>query len=86
MPSSQDREAMIREAAYYRYLNHGCSDGHDLEDWLGAEAEMEAQAKPRLSLKIRPTVSTAADKAKRVVSGTLRGSVRLPAEPNGRKH
>jgi hypothetical protein len=37
----EERENMIREAAYYRYLEHGCCDGHDVEDWLEAEAEME---------------------------------------------
>lgn len=28
---------MIREAAYYRYLQRGCEPGHELEDWLAAE-------------------------------------------------
>ena len=37
----EERETMIREAAYYRYLEHGCGDGHDLDDWLEAEAELE---------------------------------------------
>jgi hypothetical protein len=37
----EEREAMIREAAYFRYLEHGCCDGHDMEDWLEAEAELE---------------------------------------------
>ncbi len=37
----EERENMIREAAYYRYLAHGCCSGHDLEDWLEAEAELD---------------------------------------------
>ena len=37
----EERENMIREAAYFRYLEHGCYDGHDLDDWLEAETELE---------------------------------------------
>lgn len=37
----EERECMIREAAYFRYLEHGCCDGHDVEDWLEAEAEID---------------------------------------------
>ncbi len=37
----EERENIIREAAYYRYLEHGCCDGHDLDDWFAAEAELE---------------------------------------------
>jgi hypothetical protein len=39
--SLEQREAMIREAAYYRCLQRGFAPGHDLEDWLAAEAELE---------------------------------------------
>lgn len=40
-PSLAQREAMIREAAYYRYLERGHTHGHDLEDWLEAEAALD---------------------------------------------
>lgn len=33
-----EREARIREAAYARYESRGRVDGHDLDDWLAAEA------------------------------------------------
>jgi hypothetical protein len=36
------REQMIREAAYLRYQARGCEDGHALDDWLAAEAEIVA--------------------------------------------
>jgi hypothetical protein len=36
------REQMVRERAYAFYLARGCSDGHDVEDWLRAEAEVAA--------------------------------------------
>lgn len=37
----EERERRIREAAYYRYLGQGCCNGHDLDDWLAAEAELD---------------------------------------------
>jgi hypothetical protein len=41
-PAAQDvgRETWIREAAYYRYLARDAEVGHELEDWLQAEAEL----------------------------------------------
>lgn len=39
--SMEQRETMIREAAYYHYVNRGYAPGGDLDDWLAAEAEIE---------------------------------------------
>jgi hypothetical protein len=39
--SLEQREAMIREAAYYHYAKRGYAPGHELDDWLAAEAELE---------------------------------------------
>ena len=39
--SLEQREAMIREAAYQRYAKRGYIPGHDLDDWLTVEAELE---------------------------------------------
>lgn len=39
--SLEQREAMIREAAYYHFAKRGYAPGHELEDWLAAEAEIE---------------------------------------------
>ena len=33
-------EELIRVRAYQFYQERGCEDGHDLEDWLQAEAEI----------------------------------------------
>lgn len=44
--SLEQREAMLREAAYYRYAERGYTDGHDLDDWLAAEAELEGGTRP----------------------------------------
>jgi hypothetical protein len=32
---------MIDEAAYYRYVERGFAPGHELDDWLAAEADFE---------------------------------------------
>lgn len=38
--SLEEREAMIREAAYFRYERRGYVHGNDLDDWLAAEHEI----------------------------------------------
>lgn len=38
----QERERMIREAAYYRFVRRGYMHGYDLDDWITAEAELLA--------------------------------------------
>jgi Protein of unknown function (DUF2934) len=38
--SAEERQHMIREAAYYRYVERGFVHGHDLNDWLAAEADL----------------------------------------------
>jgi hypothetical protein len=35
------REDRVREAAYRYYEARGSVDGHELDDWLRAEAEIE---------------------------------------------
>ena len=41
-PSAQvNREAMIREAAYFRAQRRGFAQGAELDDWLAAEAEID---------------------------------------------
>jgi hypothetical protein len=37
----EQREAIIREAAYHHYAKRGYTHGHDLEDWFLAETELE---------------------------------------------
>ena len=37
---SAQRELMIREAAYFRYVQRGYEPGHDIDDWIAAEAEL----------------------------------------------
>jgi len=36
-----EREAMIAEAAYYRAEMRGFAAGHELEDWLAAERQVD---------------------------------------------
>jgi hypothetical protein len=37
------RQARIREAAYARYEGRGCLHGHDVDDWLAAEADVDGK-------------------------------------------
>jgi len=37
----EQRQAMIREAAYFLAENRGSGAGHELEDWLAAEEQIE---------------------------------------------
>lgn len=39
--SIEAREAMIREAAYYLAEKRGFAPGHELDDWLAAEAAID---------------------------------------------
>jgi len=38
----EDRYRMIAEAAYYRAEQRGFAPGAELDDWLGAEVEVDA--------------------------------------------
>lgn len=38
----QVREAMIAEAAYFRSAHRGFEPGHEVDDWLAAESEIDA--------------------------------------------
>ena len=40
-PSDKDRISRIAESAYYKAEARGFSPGHELDDWLAAEAEGE---------------------------------------------
>ena len=37
-----ERDQKIRSRAYARYLDRGQEAGHDLDDWLQAESEIDA--------------------------------------------
>jgi hypothetical protein len=40
-PTAEQRHALIAKAAYFRAQRRGFRAGHELEDWLAAEAEVE---------------------------------------------
>lgn len=72
--SLDQREAMIREAAYFRSAQRGFAPGHDLEDWLAAEAAIEGggaeKPEERLELELQQSsVHGAAEdeKLKRII-------------------
>jgi hypothetical protein len=39
----QQRAALIARAAYFRAMNRGFAPGHEVVDWLAAEAEVDAE-------------------------------------------
>ena len=39
----QQRGALIARAAYFRAMDRGFAPGHELQDWLAAEAEVDAE-------------------------------------------
>jgi hypothetical protein len=39
----QQRSMLIARAAYFRAMNRGFAPGHELADWLAAEAEVDAE-------------------------------------------
>lgn len=48
-PNEADRLHMIAEAAYYRAEHRGFESGHELDDWLAAEAEIVGHSLRRVS-------------------------------------
>ena len=45
--TTAEREQMIRTAAYFRAERRGFAPGYEWEDWLAAEAEVQARAGAR---------------------------------------
>lgn len=64
-----DRAHMIAEAAYYKAVRRGFAPGHELSDWLEAEADIEAMAAPAAA-RSRPS---RARKSKEASARTLDG-------------
>jgi len=60
VPQTPDRDAMVREAAYFRYQTQGCQYGHAIEDWLAAEAQVDQAMKDSAKPEGAPTEAKAA--------------------------
>lgn len=56
--------AMIAERAYFRSEQRGFAPGHEIEDWLAAEAELNATAKPETEAKPKAEKTANVKKAK----------------------
>jgi Protein of unknown function (DUF2934) len=41
LKAAKSREVLIAELAYFRAQSRGFEPGHEVEDWLAAEAEIE---------------------------------------------
>lgn len=70
------RQHMIDEAAYYRYVERGYAPGHELDDWLAAEADFERASFRR---QAPPQAENAA------VFGIQQSSTLSPAEDDALK-
>jgi hypothetical protein len=46
--NAKSREAMIAELAYFRAQSRGFEPGHEVEDWLAAETEIDKRSGPNL--------------------------------------
>jgi len=44
-PSEQDMQRWVAEAAYYRAERRGFEPGMEADDWLAAEAEIQARTR-----------------------------------------
>lgn len=42
--AKENRDELIRQAAYRRYQERGDRDGNDLDDWLAAEKDVDGTA------------------------------------------
>ncbi len=45
--SAEERWRMVATAAYHRAEQRGFAPGHEVEDWLDAEKEIDAVLRPR---------------------------------------
>jgi hypothetical protein len=43
---TESKDEFVRQAAYFYYEARGRVGGHELDDWLRAEAEFERQSRP----------------------------------------
>jgi hypothetical protein len=47
--AAKSREELIAELAYFRAQSRGFEPGHEVEDWLAAEAEIEKRNRQNLA-------------------------------------
>lgn len=63
--SADERRAMIEQAAYFRAERRGFAPGHELQDWIAAEVEVDqllaASGPPRAGSAFEPVVGVADD-------------------------
>ena len=54
MGSLESTEEAIRQRAYELFEQRSCEPGHDLDDWLQAEAEVMGKKPAPAQIKARP--------------------------------
>jgi hypothetical protein len=53
--SSEQMTAAVAMAAYFIAEKRGFEPGHELDDWLAAEAQLASAAQPSVTKPIQPT-------------------------------
>ena len=56
MIDPERRRALIAEAAYYRAERRGFAPGHEAEDWLAAEVEVDTALTVGVSAQSKPAM------------------------------
>lgn len=79
--SPETRLRMIGEAAYYRYVERGFESGHELDDWLAAEADFEEARLMEQASRSQPAPDTDVLEE----SGMQHGGARSPAQAEALK-
>jgi len=65
----------IEQRAYEIYLQRGCENGHDMEDWLSAEQELSGRREEiEAEFAQEPAGRTASKKEKEYAATAGRGS------------
>ncbi len=60
MGSLELSEELIRNRAYQLYEERGCENGHDLDDWLTAEAEVMGKKTSESAIAYEAAMSASA--------------------------
>ena len=95
--TADGRRRRIAERAYFRAERRGFAPGHELDDWLAAEAEQGERGRPALTAPVRiewllltlgttpPEVALAAVELERADAAEVPALPRLQARPTPRR-
>ena len=70
-----DKKSKVEERAYYKYLERGAQDGHDMDDWLDAEKEMSTK-KPAAKKPVAKKITVKKPAAKKPATKKTAGKTK----------